>query len=447
MKNSFGHHAIVVGAGIAGLTAAEALSPYFDEVTVLERDALPSTAEPRMGTPHCRQVHALLRGGLDALLDFFPTFDTELLAAGAVPVRMNTDLLVEAPGFDPFPQRDLGLDMLCMTRPLVEWIARRFVEQTPNIALQTRCRVTRLVTSLDGLAVTGVRCDFRDGKNIELAADLVIDASSRGTLTLELLDRLRLPRPEETEIGVDLGYATTIFRIPAGTRYNWRAVNHRPDAASGRGGFLFPIEGNCWQVGLNGVHGEAPPDDVDGFIAFAATLRTPTIHEAIKHAEPVGAVYRFNLPASTRRRFETLQQFPERLVPIGDVICRFNPAFGQGMTVAAQEALALERLLAGRADSAEGLNGLAPAFFAAIQDVLAAPWSVAESDFMYGKTRGKCPNDFQQRTKFGYALQRVAAEDPAVHLLITEVNHLVKPRGALRDPEVVSKVEAMLATM
>jgi hypothetical protein len=31
--------------------------------------------------------------------------------------------------------------------------------------------------------------------------------------------------------------------------------------------------------------------------------------------------------------------------------------------------------------------------------------------------------------------------------LITEVNHLVKPRSALRDPEVISKVEAMLATM
>ena len=442
MPNSFGRHAVVIGAGMGGLAAAKALSPYFDKVTVLERDALPATADPRIGTPHCRQVHALLRGGLETLCEFFPSFEAALENAGAIRVGVGSEILVEAPGFDPFPQRDLGIDSLSMTRPLIELVMRRFVEQEPNIAFQTGCRVTHLLASTGSAVVTGVRYDLANGDSVELPADLVIDASSRGTLTLELLDRLNLARPEETEIGIDLAYATATFRIPRRAPRNWRAVFHRPSAGSGRGGFVFPIEDRCWHVCLNGVHGEAPSDQLDEFIAFAEGLRTPTIHNAIKDAEPVGAIHRFNLPASVRRRFEALRRFPQRLIPIGDAICRFNPAYGQGMTVAAQEARVLQGLLAG---GNEGLDGLAPAFFDAIQGVLAAPWSVAENDFIYGRTRGACPRDFQQRMQFSAALQKVAAQDAAVHRTVVEVTQLLKPPSALRAPDIVSKVEAVMA--
>jgi 2-polyprenyl-6-methoxyphenol hydroxylase-like FAD-dependent oxidoreductase len=432
---------------MGGLTAAKALSSYFDKVTVLERDALAAKAEPRIGTPHCHQLHVLLRGGLDALIQFFPAFETELEKAGAVRVRVGSEILVEAPGFDPFPQRDLGIDSLSMTRPLIEWIVRRCVEREPNIGFQTGCRVTQLLASPDGTTVTGVRYDPAGDDSAQLKADLVVDASSRGTLTMELLDRLELPRPEQIEIGVDLAYATATFRIPRNAPRNWRALFHRPSAATGRGGFIFPVEDHCWHVGLNGVHGEAPPDQLDEFIAFAEGLRTPTIHDAIKDAEVVGTIHRFNLPASMRRQFEALRHFPQRLLVIGDAICRFNPAYGQGMTVAAQEACMLKGLLAARAKDGQGLDGLAPTYFKAIQSVLAAPWAVAENDFIYGRTRGPCPRDFQQRMQFSAALQKVAAKDAAVHRTLAEVNHLLKPHSALRDPEIVKKVQAVMAAV
>ena len=445
MPNLLGKHAIVVGAGIGGLTAAKALSSYFDEITVLERDLLPATAEARAGTPQSRQVHVLLRGGLDALVEFFPGFKTELERAGAVPARVGSEVLVELPGFDPFPQRDLGIDILCMTRPLVEFVARRFVEQQGNIAMHSRCRVVQFTRSPDQTAVTGVRFDQPNGESKELTADLVVDASSRGTLTLELLDKIGMPRPEETEIGIDLGYATATFEIPSTAPRDWRAVVHRPNAQSGRGAFIFPIENNRWHVNLNGMHGENPPDDVQGFIAFARTLRTQTIYDAIKDATPAGPIYRFGMPCSIRRQFEKIERFPNGLLPIGDAICRFNPSFGQGMSVAAQEVGVLKRLLEARNADSDPLDGLAPAFFRAIQAVLAAPWSVAENDFIYERTRGQCPNDFQQRMKFGFALQRVAAEDAAVHRIMAEVNNLVKPPSTLRDPQIVSRVTALLA--
>ena len=444
MSDRFGRHAVVVGAGIGGLTAAKALASHFEQVTVLERDALPSQPQARTGTPQSRQVHVLLRGGLDALIGFLPGFETELERAGAVRARVGSEIRVESPGFDPFPRRDLAFDTLCMTRPLVEFVARHLVEQQGNIAFRPRCRVTRLLTSPDQSAVVGVRCDVA-GDSTTLAADLVVDASSRGTLTLEALDSAGMPRPTETEIGIDLGYATATFEMPRNAPHDWRAVIHRPAVDSGRGGFVFPIENNRWHVNLNAIHGETPPDDIKDFIAFAKTLRTPTIYDAIKDATAVGPIYRFGLPSSVRRRFETLERFPERLLPIGDAICRFNPAFGQGMSVVAQQAGALGRLLDARAATGGGLEGLARAFFAVIQDVLAAPWSAAENDFIYPKTRGQRPANFQQRLNYSGALLKVAAGDADVHRILFEVNNLVKPPSALRDPHITSRVAAVMA--
>ena len=249
MTYLLGRHAIVVGAGIGGLTAAKALSPCFGNVTVLERDALPATPIARTGTPQARQIHVLLRGGLDALIEFFPEFETELERAGAVRVRVGSQSLLEMPGFDPFPRRDLGFDYLCLTRPLLEFVARRLVERQSNISVKSRCRVTQFWDRRPK-RVTGVRYDDADGRGIELAADFIVDASARGALTLELLDRIGLPRPQETEIGIDLRYATAMFRIPSAAPRDWRAVLHRPAAQSGRGGLLVPVENNCWQVNL-----------------------------------------------------------------------------------------------------------------------------------------------------------------------------------------------------
>jgi 2-polyprenyl-6-methoxyphenol hydroxylase-like FAD-dependent oxidoreductase len=444
MASLLGRHAIVVGAGIGGLTAAKALSSHFDNVTVLDRDALPAAPIVRTGTPQARQIHVLLRGGLDALIEFFPDLEADLEREGAVRVRVGSESLLEIPGFDPFPQRDLGFDYLSMTRPLVEFAIRRSVERQDNVALKSRCRVTRLLEAPSRAAVSGVRYET-DGQTTELAADFVIDASSSGALTVELLDRIGLPRPQETEIGIDLRYATALFEIPPSAPRKWRAVLHRPGTQTGRGGLLVPVESNRWQVNLIHMHGQPVPESPADFVAFAKTLRTQTIHDAIKGAVPVGPIYRFGFPGSLRRHFERLQNFPGRLLPIGDVICRFNPAFGQGMSVAAQEVGVLQRLIEARATGFDPLQGLAQSFFATIQDFLAAPWTVTESDFMYEKTRGRRPDDFHQRSKFSSALQRIAAEDATVHQVMSEVTHLVRRSAALRDPQIVNRVTALMA--
>jgi hypothetical protein len=309
MPKSIGRHAIVVGAGMGGLAAAKALSSSFETVTVLERDALASEPIARTGTPQARQIHVLLRGGLDALNELFPGFESELERAGAVRVRVGSQARLELPGFDPFPRRDLGFDYLSMTRPLLEFVVRRLIERQSNIALMSHCRVTQFLESPDRTAVTGIGYDDTGGRGTELAADLVVDASSRGILTLELLNRVGLPRPEERQIGIDLHYATAMFRIPPSAPPDWRAVLHRPSAQSGRGGLLVPVENECWQVNLTHMHGGTVPENVGDFIAFARTLRTQTIYDAIKDAVPIGPIYRFVFPCSIRATLRRLSIF------------------------------------------------------------------------------------------------------------------------------------------
>jgi 2-polyprenyl-6-methoxyphenol hydroxylase-like FAD-dependent oxidoreductase len=430
---------------MAGLTAAGALADRFDQVVVLERDTLPSEPAYRAGTPQARHVHALLLSGQRALSELFPGFEQDLAQAGAVPLRAGLDVRVERQGYHPFPQRDLGWISYAVSRPTIERAVRARVEGRANTTLRQRCRVQEVLASPDGKAVTGVRYDNEDGASETIAADLVVDASGRGALTLALLQSIGRPLPEETTIGIDLGYATCVFAIPDDAPADWKGVMTFGQAPhDSRGGLMLPLEGNRWMATIGGRHGDVPSGDAEGFLSYARALRTPTIYNAISHARRLGEVARYGFPESVRRHFERLDVFPRGLLPIGDAICRFNPVYGQGMSVAALEACLLRRLLE-RPGDGDPIAGLAPAFFAEVQALIETPWSVAILDFVFPDTRGQRPADFETTLRFGIALTRLAAEDPAVHKLTAEVQNLLKPRSVYRDPNLVERVLAKMA--
>jgi 2-polyprenyl-6-methoxyphenol hydroxylase-like FAD-dependent oxidoreductase len=104
-----GRQAIVVGAGMGGLAAAGAIAQHFEQVVVVERDALPAEPTHRPGIPQGQHPHGLLISGQRALSALFPDFEQDLVRAGAVPIVSGLDLRWENPGYDPFPRRDLGL--------------------------------------------------------------------------------------------------------------------------------------------------------------------------------------------------------------------------------------------------------------------------------------------------------------------------------------------------
>jgi 2-polyprenyl-6-methoxyphenol hydroxylase-like FAD-dependent oxidoreductase len=438
-----GKQAVVIGAGMAGLTAAGALADHFDNVAILERDTLPSEPIHRAGTPQARHVHGLLLSGQRALSELFPGFEQDLARAGALPLRVGLDVRIERPGYDPFPQRDLGWFVYAASRPTIEHTVRRRVGSRANTTLHQRCRVQELLATPNGEAVTGVRYENANGTSETIAADLVVDASGRGVLTIALLQSIGQPLPEETTIGIDLGYATCIFAIPDDAATDWKGVMTFGQAPQNRrGGLMLPLEGNRWMLTIAGRHGDVPPGDADGFLTYARSLRTPTIYNAIRQATRLDGVARYGFPESVQRHFERLDVFPRGLLPMGDAICRFNPVNGQGMSVAALEACLLRRLLERLGE--DPLAALAPAFFAEVQTLIETPWSVAILDFAFPDTRGQRPPDFETMLKFGIALTRLAAEDPAVHKLTAEVQHLLKPRSAYRDPGLMQRVLAKM---
>jgi 2-polyprenyl-6-methoxyphenol hydroxylase-like FAD-dependent oxidoreductase len=439
-----GKQAIVVGAGVAGLTAARAVADYFEQVVVLERDTLSPDISHRAGTPQSRHAHVLLGGGQRALNDLFPGFAEDLALAGAVPCRAGLALRIERPGYDPFPQRDLGWVGYSMSRPLIEFSLRRRVERFAKITARQRCRASGIVAKSDGAAVEAVRCETGDGRSETLPADFIVDASGRGTLTLDLLHSIRQARPEETVIGIDIGYASAVFGTPGDAARDWKGVFTFPQApASSRGAVVLPLEGGRWIVSLGGRHGEKPPGDEDGFLEYARQLRTPTVYNAIKKAERLSTIACFGFRSSVRRHFGRLEDFPSGLLPLGDAICRFNPVYGQGMSVAAQQACLLHRLLATRSKERDPLAGLSPTFFARADDLIETPWrQAAIPDFVFPETRGQRPTDFDRTLQFGLVLNELAAADPGVHKLMVEVHHLLKPQSVLRDPGVLRRIGA-----
>ncbi len=145
MSGLFCHRAIVIGAGIGGLSTAGALAKYFEQVEVFERDRLTASAASRSGTPQDRHPHGLLAGGLRALGEIFPGFEIDLARAGAVSVRISQDIQYERPDVGILPKRDFGLSLLCASRPLIELVLRRRAEAVANITLRPECRVTGIV--------------------------------------------------------------------------------------------------------------------------------------------------------------------------------------------------------------------------------------------------------------------------------------------------------------
>jgi 2-polyprenyl-6-methoxyphenol hydroxylase-like FAD-dependent oxidoreductase len=446
MSGFLGRRAVVIGAGIGGLSATGALAPHFQRVDVLERDRLAPFAAARPGTPQDRHPHMLLASGLRALGEIFPDFEHELAAAGAVPVRIAQDVRWERPDVGALPLRDLGSTVLCASRPTIEFVLRRRVEALANVALRTECRVTELVAEAE--AVCGVRFDGGAGGPETLAADLVVDASGRGALTVELLGALGWPLPEVTEIGVDLSYATAVVRLPARLRDHWQLLLTAPNPpVLAVHGVLGPIEGGQRITSLVVRGAAARPTTWEGFLDASRRLITPTLYEMLRHADPPESIRHYRFPASVWRHFERLPRLPRGILPLADALCRFNPIYGQGMSVAAKQARLLQEVLS-RAAAADPVAALQRDFMAETVSLIQDAWGLATSaDFAFPETRGVRPETFEEDRCFEAMLFRAAVADPVVHRALVEVMQLLAPARRLREPDMLRRIEvaAMVA--
>jgi 2-polyprenyl-6-methoxyphenol hydroxylase-like FAD-dependent oxidoreductase len=253
--------------------------------------------------------------------------------------------------------------------------------------------------------------------------------------------------PDETTIGVDFGYSTAVVEFPEGSAPEFKVLMTMPNAPdSSRMGLLILREDKYLFAALGGRGVNAPPADWPGFVKFAATLSTSTMHEALAAAKVQGKVVQFLFPESRRRHYDRLENWPRGLLPMADAVCRFNPVYGQGMTAAAKEAVLLRELLDSRHHDAQPLAGLTEALLAAINPLLDNIWALsAMPDLAYPDARGERPENLEQALEYQVAVHRAALVDAHIHKLLYEVIGLIKPAEALHAEDVVEKVKRLAA--
>ncbi|NUS54951.1 MAG: FAD-dependent monooxygenase [Streptomycetaceae bacterium] len=423
--------AVVVGAGIAGLSAARVLADRFAEVTIVDRDALPDDGSPRRGVPQGKHSHVLLVAGQKALGEIFPGLHDELVGAGAVVFDSGSDLHLYRLGASWNPV-ETGLPFVSLSRPLLEFTLRRLVTALPNVTVLAATAVSSL-SAADG-NVTGVVLD--DGRT--LAADLVVDATGRGSRSDRWLEALGFPVPDTEEVKVTVGYVSRLYRRTPGDLPVQAAFVQPTPPAEKRIGAALLVEDDQWLVSVGGWHGDYPSADEEGFRKHAESLPDQIFAELIATAKPLTEPVAFQFPSNRRRLFDQLTTVPGGFVSLGDAVCSFNPLYGQGMTVAAQEALALGTTI----DEYATLTPAAvQAFYQKAAGITFIPWqSAIGGDFDYPETQGTRPAAAELFGRYSTNVQLAAQVSGAVRTVVLQVQHLLVAPTALWRPELVAEV-------
>ncbi|WP_242894924.1 FAD-dependent oxidoreductase [Actinomadura litoris] len=435
MSGNLGERAVVLGGSIAGLLAARVLAESYGQVVVVDRDELLGVRVSRRGAPHTVHAHGLHARGHLIMEELFPGF-TEELRAGGVP----TGDLGEMRWY--FNARRLrpahtGLVSVTAPRPVLEGHVRDRVAALPNVTFLERHYIEGLTADAAGGRIVGVRVRRRvEGAEEELLdADLVVDATGRGSRTPAWFSELGYDRPAEDKVKIGLAYTTRHYR----TRPEWfdgvQSINPVASPAHPRGAFFGQVGRDVCILSLTGILGDHPPTEHEAFLEFTRTLPVPDVYQAVRDAEPLDEAVSFRFPASVRRRYEKLTRLPERLLVMGDAVCSFNPVYGQGMSVASLEAMKLREHLRRGYPPAPG------AFLADIAKIIDVPWEIsAGGDLDFPEVEGDRTLKVRMGNAYMARLQYAASKDPKVTEGFMRVAGLMDPPQALMRPAMMARV-------
>jgi 2-polyprenyl-6-methoxyphenol hydroxylase-like FAD-dependent oxidoreductase len=428
------------------MLAARVLANHFDAVTLLERDRFPAAPAARKGLPQGRHAHALLEGGRRAMERLLPGLTGELVRAGAVPLDFTRDVAWLSPAgwYARFPG---DLRLLASSRDLLDWVVRGRVTALPNVRIRQWADVAGLIRGpRDGSRVAGVRLRSRaaedevDYQGAELPADLVVVADGRNSRLPGWLAALGFEPPEETLVNSFHGYASRYYRPPTGLGPDWKGLYvQQAPPGDPRGGLVSPVEGGRWLVSLIGGDGDYPPTDEAGFLAFARSLRSPALYEAIAVAEPLSPIAGQRATENRLRHYDRLRHFPDGVVVVGDAACAFNPVYGQGMSAAALAAEALDRWLREGGHHSPGGGRLVQCRLA---QATAAAWQLSTgTDYSFRTTEGPSQGRFARLTgRYVAVVMRAATRRPWVRRRLAEALHLLRPPAALFGPGVLARL-------
>jgi 2-polyprenyl-6-methoxyphenol hydroxylase-like FAD-dependent oxidoreductase len=433
-----GQHAVVCGASMAGLLAARVLTDHYDRVTVVERDRLVDEPVARRGVPQGCQPHALLARCAQILDELFPGYLDELVAAGAhrwddgdltrFDISFGGHLILQN-GRMPRPQ---SLVQHYASRPMLEHQVWRRVRALPGVTLFDGHHVDRLLSS--GCRITGVRVCETGGATEDLHADLVVDASGRGSRAPAFLAELGYQRPEVEELVIRVAYASMPVRIPPDAlRRNLIVRMFEPGRP--RGFVMFRCEKDVWMVAAGTLGPIRPPTTPAELLDFGEGIAPAYALAAARAAEPLGGVRVHQYPSNRWRRYDKMKRLPEGFVVLGDAFCSFNPIYGQGMTVAAIEATTLgDCLRAGDAD-------LPRRFHRAAARTIRVAWQTAVgSDLALPEVQGRPSLSMRLTNAYTERVLRAAEVDPVVTRDFLRVVGMVAPPAQLVHPAIMARV-------
>lgn len=448
MTTNATQHAIVIGGSIAGLMAARALTDYFERVTIIERDMLPDGPDFRKGVPQAHHPHALLKRGERIMEAYFPGLVKEVKDAGAITVNFGSDARWRQFGEWRVTYKT-DLDSVACSRPLLEGAIRSRLAANPKVTFMQECDAVNLVADEGKTHATGVKVTSRDPKRAEITvmADLVVDASGRHSRAPKWLADLGYTAPEETVVNSFPGYATRIYKRREG--FSWKLLYMQPSAPDqSRGAIIIPMEGDRWHVTLIGINKDYPPTDEEGFMAFARSLPSPELYDAIKDAEPLSPIWGYREAENRLYHYHTLPHYLDNFVVLGDAVYAFNPVYGQGMTVASMAAQELGETLRAQLATGKGLTGLAGTFQQRLAKQIAFPWEIATGEDMRWSAceGGKAPTNPIQILVQKYIAQVLLTtnRDPYVLDVFIRLQNMIESPAVLFKPGVMMRVFASM---
>ena len=429
--------AIIVGASLAGLMAAKAISPYYSEVIILDKDKLEDKPIAHKGVSQGHHAHSILKAGEEALEELFPGVREELLNTGAHYVDFGNEI-----GWKHHGKWKASLSkpyyVLMQSRVFLEWSIRKRLLQSEGITLYQEAKVADVVFN-ELNEVSEVCIQSIDGKAETFDCDLLIDASGAANNIFKWFKKTDCELPEISKVNINLAYSSRNYKCPERFSPQYKAFliyfgNSQPTHT----GVMFSTEKKEVTVSLGGYQNNPPKDD-DSFLSYAQQLDSPEIYSVIKDLEPAGSIKHYKFPEQNRKHFEKLKNAPNNLIFIGDALCRFDPVYGQGITVAALEAIALKQLLS----SKKKHSNLAHSFHKKASKIVSVPWFLTSVEgFRLEHTTGKKPLPIGMKLIHWYLgnLFDVTSKSQKAYKTFLDVIHLKKKPTILFSPSIVFKV-------
>ncbi|PEO30474.1 NAD(P)/FAD-dependent oxidoreductase [Bacillus toyonensis] len=430
--------AIVICGSMAGKFAAKALSTSFKEVIILEVGDKWDGKASRKRVPQSDHPHVLLKGGEKAIEELFPTITNELIKAGSIINNFTRDLKWHQ--FGLWKQPFIGeVHMIQQSRPLLEWHIQKRIDQISNITITYKTLVNGLLVDGKLNKVCGVKVKYLEtGMQEEVHADIVIDASGFGSKSMEWLREYEIEVQEE-KVRIDLFYATKMFQLKENEELDCCNMLMSPSFPENPYGVLIQtIEDNRYFVTFSGYANEKAPQTDDEFYDFAENLSISNVTDFLNKAEGITDIKTYKIPYQVRRRFDLVNNVPEGLLVVGDAQCRFDPVFGQGVSVAAMEAHQLQLLLQSRKQLDKTFT---QQFYKKTADIIEIPWDMTTTEISR-HPQLKRELTTKQKFQLWYTKQiyRLSASDSDVYIRLVRVMNLIRSPFHLFHPKVLLAV-------